>query len=648
MPDILAKIPFLRLLLALLAGICVQYYYPVSYYSIVILVAGLILMLASYSIRTLRHYKWRWVFGAGLFLVLFGTGTITTAIQQKTASFDFSPEIKQYKGIVTGMPQLKEKSIACDVELSNGKKMICYFQKGVRSRKIQTGDEIIFDAKIDRFKHFPTTTNFDYPAYMYNKGVSGSVYLFSDDWEGTGKNQKSLQSVALGFRQRIIDFYGRLGLDDNSFSILSALTLGYKESLSEDVVQSFRNTGTAHILAVSGMHTGIIYGVLLGMFSLFFRNVRYNRIAQSCIIVCLWGYALITGFSPSVVRACFMLSLFCMGNILNRNGFTYNNIFIAAFIMLLYNPFWLFDVGFQLSFSAVIAIRFFIPYFEKIINPKNKLLKAAWGLSCLSFAAQMGTFPLCLYYFGTFPTYFFITNLLIIPLVSVIVYLALFLLAAGFISHIIPALTEYLYIIPVTALKFIVNLMVDILKFFENLPFSTIRDINLPLVTAVLLIISILFAGVFLKSKAVRALQFSLLFLFCSFLYLFIPPKNSLSVYQNRNGFLISWNERYEKYETDSIEDYQYIKLGNQNFLSISDDVWKNKKTRHPFPVDYLHIVKNDSISLYSLTERFSVKKVILDNSLSTINKKKLIKECENLGLPYYDVSEKGLFSINF
>ena len=127
-----------------------------------------------------------------------------------------------------------------------------------------------------------------------------------------------------------------------------------------------------------------------------------------------------------------------------------------------------------------------------------------------------------------------------------------------------------------------------------------------------------------------------------------IPPQNTLNIYNENGKSEICWNIGHDKFKADSVKDYILIPLGDKKLLSVGSDCWKNKLVNNKLDIDYLHIVKNDTISLYSLTRVFNIKHTILDHSLSTNNKKKLIKECKNIGIPYYDVSEKGFFRIKF
>ncbi|MFR9165898.1 MAG: ComEC/Rec2 family competence protein [Dysgonomonas sp.] len=655
MSEKLATYPFFRLLLPLVAGILLVYYISVPYWLLyLLLISGVIAFSIPYFLSPRSKYRFRWFFGLGVYILLFSIGSIFTDFRKTQSSYDFADEQLSYKGTIVNIPQQKEKSIACEVELDNlGKKVVCYFQKGVRSKKLRIGDEIMFFGKIHKFKYFGDPDEFDYPRYMYNKGFSGSIYLFSDDWEASGKKTSSLSIVALQIRQKILDFYKSLNIDETQYSILSALTLGYQTDLSDDLKQSFRATGTAHVLAVSGMHVGIIYGVLLSFFGLFYKKVRNVRYVQLIVIVFLWLYAFLTGLSPSVVRASLMLSVFCISNILHRRGLTYNNICIAAFFMLLYNPFNLFDLGFQLSFIAVLSICFCQPVFSNLVNIDNKYLRQIWQLFTLSIAAQLGTFPVCLYYFGTFPTYFFITNLLVVPLVSLIVYLAIALSVFHLLSLPFPAvIANTVDSVFLSILKFVITVMVDIIHFFENLPYAVISNIKISMASVVLLFVVIFSFSLFFFYKKRKMLLVGLtsvsLLLASYAVNNILFTENKLTLYQQDNYTAVKWNVGHESYKLDSIDNSRFIKLNGINFLSVTEDYRNYRNPNTPLNIDYLHIVKNDTISLYSLTRIFYIQNVVLDYSLSGRSVKRITKECEKLNIPCYDMSEKGIFRIIF
>ena len=246
--------------------------------------------------------------------------------------------------------------------------------------------------------------DFNYVRFMQIRGFSGTAYLPSAAWHKTGRQQLNLTTLAQRCRSKILDFYHTFNLDRDALAFISAITLGYKADLTDDLQEAFRASGTAHILAVSGLHVGIIYAIINALFSFLGNRRKWFVARQLLVITALWAYALIAGLSPPIVRAAIMLTLFCIGKAWNRSGFTFNTLAAAAFFILLFNPFSLFDLSFQMSFMAVIAILYFQPIIRNLYTPQNKAARYVGPLSFLS--AQLGVFPGALL-FGTFPTYFF-------------------------------------------------------------------------------------------------------------------------------------------------------------------------------------------------------------------------------------------------
>ena len=230
--------------------------------------------------------------------------------------------------------------------------------------------------------------------------------------------------------------YGRLnaaGLEGDELATVGALTLGYKDDIDPEVRRHFQASGAAHVLAVSGLHTGIIYGVLLWLLTLGGRikPLYTNRLGRSAIsliiIAAMWGYAYLTGMTPSVVRAVIMVSIFEAGRMFYRQSFSINSIAAAAVLILLVRPSDLWSVSFQLSFAATAAIVLLTPR----IHIRNHFLNGVVGILLVSLAAQLGTLPITIYYFGQVSTYFLLTNLIVLPLATLLVPCGLITIALG-------------------------------------------------------------------------------------------------------------------------------------------------------------------------------------------------------------------------
>ena len=202
----------------------------------------------------------------------------------------------------------------------------------------------------------------------------------------------------------------KLNLTDEEKSVLATITVGYRK-LSREVRNRFSATGVAHILAVSGFHVAIVCGFLSFLFSFLPRNGCCRWIRYISLLVLLWGFAAITGLAVSSVRAALMLTMYLTGGVLDRRAERYNILAASAFCMLVYEPLYLFDIGFQLSYLAVLSILYFQPRLQALIKVHNPFLRTPWGWVTVTLSAQAGTTFLCLYYFGQFSTVFLLTNL---------------------------------------------------------------------------------------------------------------------------------------------------------------------------------------------------------------------------------------------
>jgi competence protein ComEC len=257
--------------------------------------------------------------------------------------------------------------------------------------------------------------------------------------------------------------YGRLesaGLTGDELATTGALTLGYKEDLDKDLKHHFQASGAAHVLAVSGLHTGIIYGLVLWLLTLGgrYRPMHENRAGRrtlSLVIICaMWGYAWLTGMTPSVVRAVLMVTLVEVGRMAYRNSFSINTIASAAVLILIVRPTDLWSVSFQLSFAATAAIVLFLnlSIYRYADMPKyrntlwGKILSFFGGIIIVSIAAQLGTLPITMFYFHQVSTYFLLANLMVLPIATLLVPFGLASIALGgcTIGNYVGKITEWL------------------------------------------------------------------------------------------------------------------------------------------------------------------------------------------------------------
>lgn len=652
-----SKIPFLFLSIPLIVGILLQYYFRLEYLSIAFISLGVIAILFSYIIPERKQFRWRWLFGVGAVFLVVAVGMVSTSFRQTKSEFTFTDSIKTYQGVVIDTPQEKPKTIAYKVYLpQEDKNIVCYFQKdSLLYNRLKPGDEFLLNGKIQPFRNLGNPDDFDYVRYMYNQGFTGSVYLSSSDWIKTDESDLSLLSTALNIRQQFLDFYKSLGFTDTEYSILAALTLGYQDSLSDDLLEGFRTTGTVHVLSVSGLHVGIIYLLISFLLGFIRKGTKYYWAKPLLIIILLWSYAFITGLPVSVVRASLMLTVFCVAEIVGKKNYSMNALFVAAFFILLYNPFSLFDVSFQLSFMSVLAILYLHPKLSGLLTVKNKIVRNIWQLLALSLVAQLATFPICLYYFGTFPTYFFLANLLIVPLVSLITYAMFAIVFSKLFSLFLPDLEFYFYYLPVKILQFLVHLMTSAIRFFESLPFALIEDVKITFADLVLIFTMILSILVFLIYKKTKALHFALLgvcllFAIHSYNNMMVAP-NSFIVYNRPSATEIRWVKSGQEniLKSKDVNDIpKLIELEEKRILILSADIYRGKEAARPMLVHYLVLTQDNSFSLHALSRLLSVECVILDASLSRYTRSRLTKECQKLKITCHDVVENGAFSVNF
>ena len=393
MNSFLGKTPFFRLLLPVIIGIILWHKLPLFNFSMLIpSIIGLVLMLLSFFIVKKKQYNLRWVFGVGLSIFLISLTHFQYHKQEVNSTLEYPDNHidNYYIGTIIDIPELKSRSVACNVKLSapNNKKAILYLEQTDEAIQLQPGDEIVFNSKLEPFKNFGNPDDFDYPNFMKIRGFSCTGYVAANDWQNTGNQSNTITCVSQRIRAKALIFYKSFNLTDDAYAFISALTLGYKNDLTENLQEAFRVSGTAHVLAVSGLHVGIIYIVISMIFSFLGNRGKPYFLRQCLIILVLWGYVFIAGMSASVIRAAIMLTINCIGNIYNRKGFTLNTLFAAAFLILIYSPITLFDISFQMSFGAVYSILFFQPMLQKLYTPTNKINKYLWSLSTVSLSAQ--------------------------------------------------------------------------------------------------------------------------------------------------------------------------------------------------------------------------------------------------------------------
>ena len=245
-------------------------------------------------------------------------------------------------------------------------------------------------------------------------------------------------------REKLLARFSENGIDGDAYAVVAAMSLGDKSALTRDLKDTYSVSGASHVLALSGLHLGIIYM----LFSLFLPRRRWPALSQLVIILFIWAFVFLVGMSVSVVRSAMMLTVYGLLSIGNRDKMSINALAFTAIVMLMWNPSWLFDVGFQMSFMAVLAILLFVPLFDDVFSAEylmeHRWIKRIWGLVTVSCSAQLGVAPLIAFYFGRFSTYFLLTNFIVIPAAMIILWLSIVVLVFPSLAYILLYIVELL------------------------------------------------------------------------------------------------------------------------------------------------------------------------------------------------------------
>ncbi|MDX8340920.1 ComEC/Rec2 family competence protein [Draconibacterium sp. IB214405] len=504
------KIPFLRLTVALASGIFLASLFKFDSTLCFFGIVGIIVCLLI--IQKWYNFFLSPIFGLLTFVLFVLFGSVIFTEYNKTTIVETQGTLI---GTVLETPQEKPNSYKSLIQLHScyssdtlertHENILVYFEKSIEAKQLKLGSQIIFDTSPEYIENNGNPYEFDYKKYLARQHIYRQVYLSSESWEPTTYKYNNLKIRAETIRDKLLIIYRAQEIGERETEILSALTLGYKRELDRETKRIFSSAGAMHILAVSGLHVGILFFAFSFIFGFLKKRKAGKLIYHLILIALLWSYAFITGLSPSVMRACTMFSLITIANNIHRRANIYNTLAASAFLLLLINPNNLFEVGFQLSYMAVFGIVYLQPRLAAIWPVKNKIALFFWNLITVSVAAQIATFPLSAYYFNQFPTYFLLSNIVVIPAAMVLIPLGIGLLAFSS----VPLLAEGISFL----VKWIIKTVYFTLSSIESFPYST-PDVMLRR-PELLFVLAILFSVfLFIKNKNVLYIKSSLLFVF--------------------------------------------------------------------------------------------------------------------------------------
>jgi competence protein ComEC len=499
----LKKIPFLSYALSLATGIILsdllKKVLSLHTFLIAFPIIVIILFVAVYFNNKKTHKN---ISKPAILIFFVFTGIFITYIRHQNRFDNSLPEKGIYYGSISDKKRIDDRKYTYIVDLTYVKipdsisiqvseKIQVTLPDSALNQQLYPGHQIAFETQLYAIENLNNPGSFNYKNFLQKRGIRYQAYIRNKIEKSEGK-KITLRTIAFNIRTQLIQKYRRAGIPPNEFAVLTALTLGDKNYLSSELQQSFAASGAMHVLAVSGLHVGIIYMIINMMFTPLAYLRRGKILKTPILILLLWAYAFISGLSPSVMRACTMFTFVIIGNGLGRKTNIYNTLSLSAFILMCINPQIIYEIGFQLSYLAVFAIVYFQPRIANMLHFKNKILKYLWELFAVSLAAQIGTFVISIYYFHQFPVYFWISNYIVIPSATLLLYGALlFFIFSG-----IPAISDIIAKI----LALITKIMNQSVEAIEQLPGSVISNIWIDKITMILLF-AIIVASIFMISK---------------------------------------------------------------------------------------------------------------------------------------------------
>lgn len=511
--------PFFRLLPALIAGILLQYYCnlsPMVPCVIIPLAAGILGCIRLLTVY--NRYRLNWLNGMAVYLLVSCAGMTVVYNSDITHRSNWiGNQYHQKKMILVSVEEPlieKKKSFKAlaklrfvkpgTSDLNGGWRtasgyVLLYFRKDSGMVLPDYGSQLVINKPLQAIVNRNDKDAFDYQRYCAFQGIYHQVLLQQGDYRIVLPANKSRFATALITAQQfVVTTLQKKITGDKEAGIAAALLIGYKNGLDKDLLQAYSNTGVVHVIAISGMHLGMIYGLLVALLRPL-RNGKAGRwIKPLVILAVLWGFSFLAGAVPSILRSAVMFSFIVVGEAMGKRTNIYNTLAASAFCLLLYNPYYLWDVGFQLSYTAVLSIIIFMKPVYKCLYFKNKLLGAAWQLNAVTLSAQILTFPLLLYYFHQFPNLFLFTNFFVVPLSGFILYGCLLLLGVAE----IPVLGTLIG----KGISWLIMQMNGLIGRTDSVPFSVTGNMQITLLQCLLLYGCIGCFGWWLLQKQVRGL----------------------------------------------------------------------------------------------------------------------------------------------
>lgn len=685
--NFLKELPLLRLLLIFIIGLVLSKYLEGVYkiFLVVSLALFVVISIGKQQLHSKKLKQQTLILSIISMCIILTSGIIylplNNALHHKQHYSNYIPKdsLVVIKLKIEEEPKEKNKSVQVIGKvlfvynkksyLRTKGKLVVYLEKSTEAMRLQYGDIIIAKCKIQEIYDSKNPNEFSYKKYQALHQIYFSTYIQIENWKSSGENKSNyFKRNIIGIQKKFKEILVKYIPNKESLSIALALLIGNKEELASETIDAYSKSGAMHILAVSGLHVGIVY-LVFNQVLFFLEKPKLKKWKIVLLILLIWMYAFLTGGSASVLRAATMFTFIAIGKNLQQHVNIYNIIAASAWVLLVYDPYLLWQVGFQLSYLAVIGILLLHNKIYGLYVSNNNIIDKIWNISAVSIAAQIATFPLSLYYFHIFPNYFLLANLFVIPLATFIVYMGIALLAVSKFVF----LAKYLGI----ALSISIQFLNWFIEQVNSLPFSLSEGWNLTILEVILLYtISILLYTAFsLAHKISLQLALLLLLLFTisynsktfihskdKYLYVYHIPKESAIEFQDgfhttalyskgisyksslhKQHILNNWyaNKITSHHTMKRINTSQIIKFANKTIL-IVDSNYQNLESLQTF--DYVIIKNQQKMYFETFSKKIKAKLYIFDTSNNPYQLNYWKKDCESLQENCYFVQEQTAF----
>ena len=683
------KVPFVRLLLALIAGIVLQWQLQFSITALLVSFGAGFMLLVIYSLASLKSkFRFGYINGIAINIIILLIGAILVWLQDVRHNKNWIGNNNFHNNyvIATIEEPLVEKTNSFKALASvegiyseygfrkKGGQIILYFRKDSSFQQLHYGSQIIFKKPLQQIRNAGNPGSFDYRQYSLFQGITHQINLSANDFEILSTEKKNLfRQFIFNSRSRVVKMLQQFIKGEKEQGLAEALLIGYKDDLDKNLVQSYTNTGVVHIIAISGMHLALIYGLLLILTGPLKRKKQLKWVRILLILPSLWLFTLLAGAQASVVRSAVMFTCIVFGEVLSRKASIYNTLSLSAFLLLISNPFWLWDVGFQLSYAAVLSIVvFYKPVYNWFYIP-NKSIDFVWKTMAISIAAQILTTPVSLYHFHQFPVLFLFTNVVAVPLSSIILFGEIFICVFSWLAPLAKFLGR--------VTEIFIYWMNSYIERTEKISFSLWNGFYITIFQTILLSVGIVFIcfwlmekkkwmvwpalGSFLLFSSLRSWSFTEAYNQKKLIVYNVPKYSAMDLIDGRSfNFIGDSTLLFDDFTRNfhvqpsrvlhRIEQNQTLAIDCKDFefcnkkIAIIDTVKYFTPPKLKQSIDVLILSKNPKLYISNIIKTFNVHQIVIDGSVPQWKAKLWKKDCDSLKIPCYDVSEKGAFVMKF